>query len=79
MRNLKTQRNDYPQSSDYYAKHIFTQFLVSAFIFTANFPENVISTQSLSTKLVRFSIFAQDFSVTISINFFEKIGEKLSV
>ena len=61
-----------------HAQHIFTQFLVSAFIFTANFPENVISTQSLSTKLVRFSIFAQDFSVTISINFFEKIGEKLS-
>ncbi len=46
----KTQRNVYRQSSDYHAKHIFTQRLVSGIDFTTNFPENVISAQKLSTK-----------------------------
>ena len=46
----KTQRKVFRQSSDCHAKHIFTQRLVSGFNFTTDFPENVISAQSLSTK-----------------------------
>ena len=69
----KTQRNVYSQSSDCHAKHIFTQRLVSGFSFTANFPENVISTQSLSSK------FGSDFNYRIRFfgcNFIKFLSKK---
>ena len=53
------------QSSDCHAKHIFTQRLVSGFNFTTYFPENVISTQSLSTKFGLVFVFHAKFSVII--------------
>ena len=62
---LKKQRNVYPQSSDCRAKYIFTQRLVSGFNFTTDFPENVFSAQSLSTKFGSVLVFHARFSVKI--------------
>jgi len=38
------------RKANFHAKQIFTQRLISGFDFTTNFPENLFSTQSLSTK-----------------------------
>ena len=59
----KTQRKVYRQSSDCHAKYIITQSLVSVFNFTTDFPENVISAQSLSTKFGSVFNFHARFSV----------------
>ena len=71
----KTQRKVFPQSSDCHAKYIFTQSLVSGFHFTTDFPENVFSAQSLSTKFGSVFNFYARFSVII---YSEKVGEKPS-
>ena len=71
----KTQRKVFPQSSDCHAKYIFTQRLVSGFHFTTDFPENVFSTQSLSTKFGSVFNFYARFLAEI---YSEKIGEKPS-
>ena len=54
---------------------IVTQSLVSGFDFTTDFPENIFSTQSLSTKFGSVLNFHARFSVK---NYSEKIGEKPS-
>ena len=69
----RIKRNVYPQSSDCHAKHIVTQSLVSGFDFTTDFPENLISTQSLSTKFGSVLVFHARFLVKI---YSEKIEEK---
>ena len=61
----KIKRNVYPQSSDCHAKYIFTQSLVSGFHFTTDFPENVFSAQSLSTKFGSVFNFPQSFGLKI--------------
>ena len=58
---------------------IITQSLVSGFNFTTDFPENVISAQSLSTKFGSvFKYHAKFFGNNFKKKSFEKIGEKLS-
>ena len=54
---------------------IVTQSLVSGFNFTTDFPENVFSAQSLSTKFGSVFNFHARFSVII---YSEKVGEKPS-
>jgi hypothetical protein len=75
----KTQRKVFRQSLDCHAKHIFTQSLVSVFNFTTDFPENVSSAQSLSTKFGSvFKYHAKFFGNNFKKKSFGKIGEKLS-
>ncbi len=67
----KTQRNVYRQSSDYHAKHIFTQRLVSGFYFITDFRKYVISAQKLSTKFgsgfyYRTRFFGNNFNKFLS-------------